>query len=352
MHPIANKQFAFTFSLLWACVIAAHFSVLYFFYSYSLQYSIADSLIYNILFAFISLGIWYMIAYAGFGKQRFPEAIISHLSAAAFSIFVWILFGNFIEGFVVNEVVPRPENIIVIRAFSGMLYYGIMILVYSLIRNYNELKQKAEEKAELTSMLKEAEISVLKAQIKPHFLFNSLNSISALTMTDAAKAHEMIIKLSEFMRYSLQNNAEQLTTLEKELYHISLYLDIEKVRFAEKLELAITSSPECSLLKLPSLILQPLAENAIKYGVYQSVEKVRLSLDCSSIPGYLIVKVNNDYDAEAIPKKGTGTGLKNVADRLSIIYGRKDLMEISSNGAVFEVILKIPQHEKDQNTNR
>lgn len=347
MHPITDKRLALTFLGLWAFLIAAHFSLLYFFFEFSLSFSIADSLIYNLLFASISLGIWYTVAYSGLNRMRLIEAVASHFSAAALSIFIWILIGNFIEQQIFGSDIPELKNVTVIRSFSGLLYYGIMALLYNLLNNYNQLKQKAEEKAELTSMLKEAEIGALRAQINPHFLFNSLNSISALTMINHAKAQEMIIKLSEFMRYSLQNNQRQLTTLEKELSHIRLYLEIEKVRFAEKLEVNIDCLEPLKLLTLPNMLLQPLVENAIKYGVYQSLEKVTLDIKCKSENEYLLIEIANTYDKESIAKKGTGTGLKNVFDRLSILYGRKDLITIQDKGNEFYVYLKIPQHAEN-----
>jgi len=126
------------------------------------------------------------------------------------------------------------------------------------IFNFRELREKSEREERLRSLLKETELSMLRSQIRPHFLFNSLNSISSLTMTNPARAQEMVIKLSEFMRYSLSLSNAMMSSLEKDLYHAGLYLDIEKVRFGEKLVVEEDIDEKALKWQIPAMILQPV----------------------------------------------------------------------------------------------
>jgi LytS/YehU family sensor histidine kinase len=154
----------------------------------------------------------------------------------------------------------------------------------------------------------------------------------------------MIIKLSEFMRYSLNFPDESMSTLERELYHIQLYLDIEKVRFGEKLQFTKEIEKNCLAISLPSMILQPIIENAVKYGVYENTSQSHLLLKTSCNEEYLMIYIENDFDPEASFKKGTGTGLRNVGKRLQTAYGTKDLLRTRKENNLFIVEITIPKH--------
>jgi LytS/YehU family sensor histidine kinase len=228
-----------------------------------------------------------------------------------------------------------------------------MVTTYYLIINFRELKEKSEREARLTSLLKETELNMLRSQIRPHFLFNSLNSISSLTMTDPTRAQQMVIKLSEFMRYSLSHSNAMMSTLEKDLYHADLYLDIEKVRFGDKLVVEKQIVQEALDSQIPAMILQPLLENSIKHGVYEASGKVVVRLQARIYGNTLEMIIGNDVDPEGKPRKGTGTGLRNVEARLLSHYGRRQLMSIDRSERYFQVTLKIPQDViKDKRTNR
>jgi LytS/YehU family sensor histidine kinase len=208
---------------------------------------------------------------------------------------------------------------------------------------YNNFKEKIMDEAALKTLMKETELNALKSQINPHFLFNSLNSISSLTMAKPEKAQEMIIKLSDFLRYSLQHKENQKTTLENELKHCLLYLEIEKVRFGKKLNFENKISPESFDKLLPSMLLQPLYENAIKYSVYESTEPTLITTESYFKDNFLVISIKNTFDPDALAKKGEGIGLKNVRTRLKLEYKRDDLMILNRKNDTYEVILNIPQ---------
>jgi len=226
-----------------------------------------------------------------------------------------------------------------------MFYYSLFILVYYVVVYYQDIQTKIKQEANLKTLIKEVELNALKNQINPHFLFNSLNSVSSLTITSPQKAQEMIIKLSEYLRYSLSNEEQQVTTLKRELENIQLYLEIEKIRFGDRLNFQFNCGEKELLAKIPAMILQPLFENSIKHGVYESVETINVVLRSQLIGGELKISLTNDFDPEAKKTKGEGIGLKNTRERLFLIYKMNDLLKMKKSENIFTIELNIPQND-------
>jgi len=152
----------------------------------------------------------------------------------------------------------------------------------------------------------------------------------------------MILKLAEFLRFILKTNELDKNSLREELKNIRLYLDIEKIRFEDKFEYIEEIDDGCDSIEIPSMILQPLFENAIKHAVYETLDKVTLKLKCSLQDEFLKIELENNYDESAAPKRGAGVGLKNIHDRLMLIYHRDDLMKINNGNGIFNVTLYVP----------
>jgi len=156
----------------------------------------------------------------------------------------------------------------------------------------------------------------------------------------------MVIRLSDFLRYSVSANNNKFVPLEKELENIQRYLEIEKVRFGKKLEYVNNIEPGCQAVMIPAMLLQPLFENAIKHGVYESTGTVCIETSCGTKPGVTVITMVNDFDPEAPRRSGTGVGLANIRERMRLLYHRTDLLEARVEGNKFRVNLKIPhQHE-------
>ena len=188
-------------------------------------------------------------------------------------------------------------------------------------------------------------VEELKYQINPHFIFNSLNSISSLTITNPEKAQEMTINLSDFLRKILAANDVKKVSIEEELKNIELYLKIEKVRFENRLEFVIDISDSCKRVLIPNMILQPLIENSIKHGVYESLETINVNLKCERIDNYLNINISNNFDSTTSNKKGEGIGLQNINSRLKLIYKKSNLISIQKKDNIFTVKLLIPIEE-------
>jgi sensor histidine kinase YesM len=335
--------------LMWVALGAIHFFFLYSGYEVNAWAAIADSIVFNSLFAIIGAGLWYMVRYSDLRTRTLRELAFYHLTGATVTIFAWLSSGYIILNNVLREDFYYHiflKDTLSIRIVTGVMFYALLVTIYYLLINFRELRERSEREAKLTGLLKEAELNMLRSQIRPHFLFNSLNSISSLAMTDPAKAQEMVIKLSEFMRYTLNLPDSMMSTLEKELHHVELYLDIEKVRFGERLIFDKSIQPGSEVWSLPVMILQPLIENSVKYGVYESSDPTRIRLDANVDDGVLDIRVGNTYDPDAATKKGTGTGLNNIRGRLLNLYGTSTLMKIKSNENYFEVHLRIPAHAR------
>jgi LytS/YehU family sensor histidine kinase len=215
------------------------------------------------------------------------------------------------------------------------------LLAYYLFISIASLSEKNVKEAKLESLVKETELKMLQSQINPHFLFNSLNSISSLTVSDPEKARIMVIKLSDFMRYALARK-DELVSFKSELDNLRLYLDIEKVRFGDRLIIEEQIEESCLNAMIPAMALQPLYENAVKHGVYESSESVVIKTTAKLDDGFLKIEISNNYDLNSTPRKGAGIGLANVSRRLELFYSSKNIMTCSKENGIFTVAMTIP----------
>ena len=208
--------------------------------------------------------------------------------------------------------------------WSG-LYFGI--------KYYRLLQEERQRGLKSETMAHEAQLKMLRYQLNPHFLFNTLNAISTLILDKQNElANTMVTRLSHFLRYSLDNDPMAKVTLAQEIEAMKLYLDIEKVRFAERLRLAFEVDRDAEGALIPSLLLQPLVENAIKYAIAQSVNGGAIRIAARVFAGELLLEVSDDgpgLDPTAVSKnKRTGVGLTNTRERLQELYGNNHSFQL------------------------
>ena len=225
--------------------------------------------------------------------------------------------------------------------FAVLVIFFITLLLW--IRSQlTEQKEMDRRKLESEQLMKEAELARLRQQLHPHFLFNSLNSINALIGKQPEAARTMTQQLSDFLRGTLKQE-DQLVRLKDELVHLCLYLEIEKVRFGSRLEVQFVNSPESLEQKLPALLLQPIVENAIKFGLYDLTEAVLITVNSAVIAENLLIEISNPFDpVSSSGSQGLGFGLQSIQRRLQLIYARQDLLSTSRNENKFTTTLKIP----------
>jgi len=234
---------------------------------------------------------------------------------------------------------------LIIRAVIGFLLLGCVTLLSILWYNWQEIKEREKRERDAEKLARDAELFKLRQQLQPHFLFNSLNSINALISIRPEEARKMIQQLSDFLRGTMRKEENQVISFSEELEYLKLYLEIEKVRFGYRLKTEMDVSEESLTWKIPSLLLQPLMENAIKFGLYGTTGEVTIGLRAGVIDKYLVIAVTNPYDADMQMPEGTGFGLNSVKRRLYLLFARNDLVEINKEKNSFVVVIKIPANE-------
>lgn len=330
---------------MWLVITMAYVQVLYFAEKINWTIAITDGLVFNFLLAGLGLSYWYSARYISFESYSIAKIIISHTIGGIISVVIWLLTGYIITNFLIDSSLNYTDFFLTNigwRFLVGILFYFLIIAFYNLIIYYTNFHEKTLRENELKNLVIQAELKSLKFQINPHFIFNSLNSMSALTTIDATKARSMILKLAEFLRYTLVNNDRQKNKLSEELANIKLYLEIEKIRFEDKFDYIEEVSEDSKNATVPNMILQPLFENAIKHAVYESLEKVTLKFRSIVQEDFLNISLENNYDSAGKNNKGSGIGLNNINERLRLIYGLNNLMKVEKSENNFKVNLYIP----------
>ena len=346
-HPLYQKPANRFYLIIWLVISIGHFCIFFFFYNFSILASALDSLVFNILYFGLGLGIWYLVRFNPLSKN-ISRTMLNHAISAIIAVFLWASLGKSLIGIIPigdDDYTNFLADSNLGRNLVGFALYALFSLSFYLIEHYESLQDRIREELELKALVNEAHLKSLKSQINPHFLFNSLNSINFLTLVSPEKARDMIIKLSDFLRYSAGKQNQEHATIEEELRHMNIYLDIEKIRFGKKLEVKTSIDETCINAKIPNFILQPLLENAIKYGVQESLDTKPITIKCSKSGTFLRIEVENEFD-DVVNAKGEGIGLNNIKDRLKILYGREGLLQIESSNNIFKVIIEIPQENE------
>jgi two-component system, LytTR family, sensor histidine kinase AlgZ len=309
----------------------------------------------GLILAIILAGVAQVSAWsAAFSCRTAPLArtpvwrvLLIHVTAAAILTFFWVQVGRIIA----REMDAIPGWSGTFAEYSkktemlyaaGEFYYLLSVAVqYALIAH--KASQEAQERAvESGVRAREAELSALKAQINPHFLYNSLNSISALTSIDPGRARDMCVSLADFLRLTLGMGDKAVIPLREEVGLLEKYCAIEKVRFGDRLTVKEEIQEEAKDCLLPPLLLQPLFENAVVHGIAQMTDGGWIRLRATRNGGRISVIVENSWDPEAGGSRKNGVGLKNVQRRLEARYGNDAQLQASAEEEVFRVNLSFP----------
>ena len=288
-----------------------------------------------------------MVRFMQAGARKLLYLFLNYLVVAFLVSVFWVSICSYI----LSRIFPGQTDYQLIletgiygRLIAGFFFYLVIIMFYYLVIYYQSIQEKAAAEVKLNTMIQEAKLDVLKSQMNPHFIFNSLNSVSSLIITSPEKARDMVIKLASFLRYSLEQDSRTTSTLGEELNNIDNYLAIEKIRFGDRLEYFYNIDKECISCTLPALILQPLFENAIKHGVYKSAGRISINMNVSLEDDMLQLILRNNFDEETQTRVNSGgIGLANIKNRLELLYHRKDLFSLQKSNNTFEISLCIPQ---------
>ncbi|RYG03004.1 MAG: sensor histidine kinase, partial [Chitinophagaceae bacterium] len=262
---------------------------------------------------------------------------------------LWLFMVNIILKWRLPEQTAFISFSLPVRFNIGFLLTGCSGLIALLWYHNEDQQESLAIKSETEAIAKDAELYSLRQQLQPHFLFNSLNSISALVGSNPELSRKMIHQLSAFLRGTLNKEDNGRIPLSEELEHLELYLDIEKVRFGHRLKTTIVVADELHSM-MPPMILQPIVENAIKFGLYDTIGVVEIGISAERILNELVITVTNPYDPETSdPRKGTGFGLTSIKRRLYLLFSRNDLVFTSYNDDFYTTVVKIPQYDQGNN---
>ena len=227
------------------------------------------------------------------------------------------------------------------RAFEGIVLFTIMMAIFLVMRYQERIGEAQLEEANLKSLVSESRMEMLNSQINPHFLFNSLNSISAQTLVDPGKAREMLSGLSDYLRYTLEGEDKKLVPFSDELENSLMYMQIEQIRFGKRLEFSSKVQPEAKNFLVPRMILQPLLENIIKHSVEKATEPIKADLKASLNEGSFSLLLENDMAKSTQTDGGRGIGLKNIEERLELSFGKHFSFNADVMEEKFKVYLRI-----------
>lgn len=339
--PFSINKFRLFFITWWVLWALLHAGVMYRL-EFTLNQALIDSLVSNVLISGGCLLINNNFRY--YLPQKTSYGYLGALSLTIAIICVamerWMLAG------IINDPVYTKYLFLSfpIRFAEALLLIATMGMISVVWYILEDQKAQEKRKTETEKLSKEAELYKIRQQMQPHFLFNSLNSISALVFSSPELARKMIQQLSEFLRSTLRKDEQQWVVLRDEMEYLELYLSIEKVRFGHRLTTVVERDERSEEMRIPTMLLQPIVENAIKFGLYDTTGDITIQMNAVAEENYLILSVKNPFDPETSSSmRGTGFGLKSVQRRLQLLFGRTDLLIVSAINEEFTTILKIPQ---------
>jgi two-component system, LytTR family, sensor histidine kinase AlgZ len=295
---------------------------------------------------FLYLSVWYVVRAVPLRAGNLVRIVATHSIAAVITSSVWVLAGAGAARLLVPLWGPsfpsRYAEQVPVLFSTGILLYLLSLALHSVLLAFEATREAERRALELQVLAREAELEALKAQIHPHFLFNSLNSISSLTGTDPAQARAMCLYLSDFLRKSLALGERKSIPVGEELALAKAYLEVEGVRFGNRLSVeedVASAGRECLV---PPLLLQPLVENAVRHGIATTVEGGVIRLEARRTGNRLRILIENPFDPDAPARRGTGLGLANVRQRLAARYGTDALFAARRLADRYLVVMSLP----------
>ena len=337
MHPIfRNTTTLGSYLALWTLLAAVVGALIRVPTSLSWSQSLSVAVPMCMFYAFVCLTPWYLCRAFPLGSARVTRLLINQVAAAVLACTLWIAGAQLLAfamdlGSRLNPAIPQ------------LVVVGLMLYLTSIALHYALLAVEASREAALQT--RDAELRALKSQINPHFLFNCLNSISALTSTDPARARDMCVLLSDFLRKTLGLGERESISWREELELARTYLDVEQVRFGARLQVEMQVDDACADCQVPPLVLQPLIENAIKHGIATMVDGGIVRLESHVENGKLAVRVENSFDPEAPSPRRHGLGLRNVRSRLQTRFGDAARLNLAAEHDRFSAEMIFPCHK-------
>ena len=303
----------------------------------------------TVLYAFMCLSAWYVCLAVPMRNPSLLRLLLTLFVASALSSAAWFTLGDIwvlgVEPWLELPGLADRYTAQFMPVFAnGVMLYLLAAAAHYLLIILEESRTTEKRALELQVLAREAELRALRAQIDPHFLFNSLNSISALTVSDPQGARSMCILLAEFLRSSLVLGAKQQIPVSDELRLVESFLNIEKIRYGQRLSVVRNVDPGCTSCLVPPLLIQPLVENAIRHGIAPLIDGGTLRMDLHRNGTAMEIVLENPVDAsrDTNVQHGAGVGLENVRSRLAKLFANQSIVTVSRDNDTFQVRLRFP----------
>lgn len=299
----------------------------------------------TLVYAFVCLAAWYQARALPLSAARAWTLLTTYVISAIVLSGIWILLFR-VWATMLGRVDAAAERTPVFVVTGALLYLLAVAFHYLLIAN-EETRNVERREMEVRVLAREAELNVLRAQLDPHFLFNSLNSISSLCGSNPASARTLTTMLAEYLRRSLRLGNAQAITLSEELELASSYLAVERIRFGPRLEVEQNIDEDARGYRVPPLLLQPLVENSVTHGVGQLLEGGAVQIEARRELDRVRISIENRCDPDRPRRAGHGIGLANTRRRIETYYGPAARVEIVDEPTRFRVTLSLPaSHEE------
>jgi sensor histidine kinase YesM len=309
------------------------------------QWSLLFSVPIAILLGLQSLPFWFLVQAMPPGDTPPVRMAVTWLIAGVISLCVWLALAYAWALWLLPQGESYDEDlagIIPLLIFAGAIGISLAVLGHYLAGAFQRSRDAERRALELQVLAREAELKSLRAQLDPHFLFNSLNSVAALIGNDTAAARQMCFLMAQFFRKSLTLARQQSIPLSEEVSLAETFLAIEKVRFGERLQSRFDITDDVRDVAVPPLVLQPLVENAVHHGVAHLLEGGEVTVQARRREGFLELVVQNPCDPDRPPSRGTGVGLVNVRARVETLCGHRASVDVDASEASFRVSILLP----------
>ena len=300
-----------------------------------------------LVYGFACLSAWYVCRATPLTTSSVLRVLASSALAAVVASELWVALMRFwVSGLVLLPSFPesaaRYAGLEPLLFATGVLLFLLALTVHYLLLAFELARQAEQRHLRMEVLAREAELRALRAQLDPHFLFNSLNSISALTAVDPVGARRMCVLLADFLRDTLNVSSRDQIPLVEELALADRFLGIEQVRFGDRLQVERRVDAAAAQCRVPPLLLQPLVENAVTHGIAGLLEGGVIRLDVSRRDERLSIAIENPRDAESSRAARRGVGLENVRQRLTAMFGGDARLETRTDDGRYRVELALP----------